>query len=107
MDSVAPTASARQPPPILLSGAWPRLLQQAAAPWLACLAACRPLQCMRPRQEDVTVQVAGVSVHLLAPPGACLGAEVNSASDSIPCGSVVLGSQGILASEAPRAPCVD
>ena len=53
---------------------------------------------MRPWQENVTVQVAGVSVHLLTLSGACLGTEVKLASDNIPFGSVVLGSQVILAS---------
>ena len=43
------------------------------------------------------MQVAGISVHLLTLSGACLGTEVKLASDNIPFGSVVLGSQVALA----------
>ena len=50
------------------------------------------------------MQVAGVTVHLLALSGACLGTEVKLASDNIPFGSVVLGSQVILASSSSKAP---
>ena len=59
---------------------------------------------MRPWREDVSVQVAGVSVHLLTLSGGCLGTEVKLASDNIPFGSVVLGSQVMLASLSSKSP---
>ena len=62
---------------------------------------------MRPWREEVTVQVAGVSVHLLTLSGACLGTEVKLASDNIPFGSVVLGSQVIPAFLSSQSPLAD
>lgn len=60
---------------------------------LECLFLARPIGRMRPFKEDVSVGVAGISVPLMTVSGACLGTELKLASESIPFGPVVLGSQ--------------
>lgn len=55
--------------------------------------ACRPEERRRPWQQQVVVQIAGVSLPLLTLSGACLGTQISLSSDNLPFGSVVLGSQ--------------
>lgn len=53
----------------------------------------RPKQRMRPFKEPLHALVAGVQQVLTTLAGACTGLSVLLASDSIPFGSVVLGSR--------------
>ena len=48
---------------------------------------------MRPWQQEVAVQVAGISVPLLSLSAACLGTQLTLSTENLPFGTVVLGSK--------------
>lgn len=48
---------------------------------------------MRAWQQEVAMQVAGVSMPLLTLSAACLGTQLTLSSDNLPFGTVVLGSE--------------
>lgn len=58
-----------------------------------CPLPCRPQQRTRPFKEPLKALVAGVPQVITTISGACTGLSVLLASDSIPFGTVVLGSR--------------
>lgn len=58
-----------------------------------CLPACRPPGRTHPFSEELIADVAGVRTTLAQLTGACTGTELSLASDSLPFGTVVLGSR--------------
>lgn len=54
---------------------------------------CRPAQRMRAWQQEVAVQVAGITLPLLTLSAACLGTQLTLSSENLPFGIVVLGSK--------------
>ena len=66
----------------------------------------RPAQRMRPWQQEVAAQVAGITVPLLALSAACLGTQLTLSSENLPFGNVVLGSKVMHSPSSPlRQPC--
>ncbi len=53
----------------------------------------RPAQRTRAWQQEVAVQVAGVTLPLLTLSAACLGTQLTLSTDNLPFGTVVLGSE--------------
>ncbi len=53
----------------------------------------RPAQRTRAWQQEVAVQVAGVTLPLLTLSAACLGTRLTLSTDNLPFGTVVLGSE--------------
>ncbi len=53
----------------------------------------RPAQRARAWQQEVAVQVAGVTLPLLTLSAACLGTQLTLSTDNLPFGTVVLGSE--------------
>ena len=52
----------------------------------------RPAQRMRPWQQEVAAQVAGITLPLLTLSAACLGTQLTLSCENLPFGTVVLGS---------------
>lgn len=48
---------------------------------------------MRPWHQEVAAQLAGITVPLLTLSAACLGTQLTLSSESLPFGTVVLGSK--------------
>lgn len=48
---------------------------------------------MRPWQQEVAAQVAGITVPLLTLSAACLGTQLTLSSENLPFGNIVLGSK--------------